>query len=211
MTREPTENLLLRAGHVQAWQVQRAAAHQRRAGGTVVEALIALGYVSEQTALTEVARELGVPYRDLSHLYVPPEIVALVPERLVRARKVFPIDVVAESRRGPLILATSAPHDLTVLDEVAFASELNVRPVLSSAADIERAIERYLGPAAKRAVPFAGDAPPRQPAVAVTPWRGGRMTSASWLSAPARPPEPARPANAAGPIADDWTRLRWTA
>ncbi|GEJ57457.1 hypothetical protein [Anaeromyxobacter diazotrophicus] len=206
MTREPTELVLLRTGHLQPWQVQRAQAHQRRAGGTVVEALIALGYLTEQAALTEAARQLGVPYRDLSHLYVPPEIVALVPERLIRARKVFPIDVAAESRRGPLIVATAAPQDLTVLDEVAFASELQVRAVLASARDVDAAIERYLGPAARRGIPLIADpAHARQPAVAAgrlgatNSWRGGPVAEAN--------PRP----TVADAIATDWTQLRWTA
>jgi hypothetical protein len=204
MTHEPTELVLLRAGHVQAWQVQRAQAHQRRAGGTVVEALVALGYVAERTVLAEVAQQLGVPYRDLSHVYVPPEIVALVPERLIRTRKVFPIDVAAESRRGPLIIATAAPHDLTVLDEVAFASELKVRAVLASTNDIEHAIERHLGAAAKRAVPLVAEPTrARQPAGAPAragasaAWRGGPVTSIAAAPAPAVP--------------YDWTTLRWTA
>jgi len=219
MTREPTELLLLRAGHVQAWQVQRAQAHQRRAGGTVVQALIDMGYLSEQTVLTEVALQLGVPYRDLSHLYVPPEIVALVPERLIRARKVFPIDVASETRRGPLIVATAAPHDLNVLDEVAFASDLLVRAVLASAGDIDRAIERYLGPAARRNVPLIADpAHARPPAGAsravdaTAPWRGSPMTQVSWLPVPDRLPDDAqRRASAADAVATDWTRLHWTA
>jgi type II secretion system (T2SS) protein E len=37
------------------------------------------------------------------------------------------------------------PQDLTVLDEVAFATGKTVEPVLTSQRDIQRAIERHLG------------------------------------------------------------------
>src|SRR3990172_9992986 len=67
-----------------------------------------------------------------------------VPEKLVRSRKVFPIALVSSSRRGPIVIATSEPQNLAVLDEVSFATGMKVKPVLASAGDIERAIDRHL-------------------------------------------------------------------
>jgi len=55
-------------------------------------------------------------------------------------------------RRSPVHVgagATSEPQNRVVLDEVAFASGMKVRPVLASEGDIIRAIERHLGPEVK--------------------------------------------------------------
>ncbi len=144
-SRLPIGQLLIQAGRIDGWQLQSALAHQRRWGGRLGEALVSLGFVSEPVLLAELSRQLGVPYLELGERYVPPAIVRLVPERLIRARKVFPIALATASRRGPLVVATSEPQNLTVLDEVTFASGMRVKPVLASARDIERAIDRHLG------------------------------------------------------------------
>lgn len=137
--------LLIQQGRIDSWQLQSALAHQQRWGGRLGEALVGMGFVSEPVVLAEVARQHGVPYLALGDRHVPPAIVRLVPERLVRARKVFPIALGSQSRRGPLVVATSEPQNLAVLDEVAFATGLLVKPVLAGDRDIERAIARHLG------------------------------------------------------------------
>jgi hypothetical protein len=48
---------------------------------------------------------------------------------------------------GQYLVATSAPQDLAVLDEVAFATGMRVKGALASDRDIELAIERHLRPA----------------------------------------------------------------
>lgn len=143
-SRLPIGQLLIQSGRIDGWQLQSALAHQRRWGGRLGEALVGLGFVSEPVLLAELSRQLTVPYIELGERYVPPAIVRLVPEKLIRSRKVFPIALVSSSRRGPIVIATSEPQNLAVLDEVSFATGMKVKPVLASAGDIERAIDRHL-------------------------------------------------------------------
>ncbi len=135
----------MQAGHVDVWQLQSALAHQRCWGGRIGEALVRLGFVTEPVLLAEVARQHGVPYVEIGERIVAPAIVRLVPEKLIRARKVFPIAYASQPRRGLLVVATSKPQDLAVLDEVAFASGKTVNAALASDRDVERAIERHFG------------------------------------------------------------------
>jgi type IV pilus assembly protein PilB len=143
--RLPIGQLLVQAGRIDPWQLQSGLAHQRRWGGRLGAALVGLGFVSEEDMLTEVARQLGVPYLAIGDRVVPRAVVELVPAKLMRARRIFPIALGTQSRRGPLVVATEEPQNLAALDEVGFATGLAVRSVLSSARDIERAIERHLG------------------------------------------------------------------
>jgi type IV pilus assembly protein PilB len=143
--RLPIGQLLVQAGHVDVWQLQSALAHQRCWGGRIGEALVRLGFLTEPVLLAEVARQHGVPHVEIGERIVAPAIVRLVPEKLIRARKVFPIAYASQPRRGLLVVATSKPQDLTVLDEVAFASGKTVNAALASDRDIERAIERHFG------------------------------------------------------------------
>ncbi len=143
-TKIPIGQMLLRAGRIDAWQLQSGLAHQRRWGGRLGDALVGLGFVSEPVMLEEVARQQGVLYVDLSARVVAPEIVALLPAKIIRARKVLPLALGQATRRGPLLVATSQPQNLEVLDEVAFASGYAVKPALASDRDLEKAIATHL-------------------------------------------------------------------
>ena len=148
---------LVQEGHIDIWQLQSALAHQRFWGGRIGDALVKLGFVSEPLLLTELARQLGVPYIEIGEREIDAAVVRLVPEKLIRARKVFPIAYAAKPRRGMLVVATARPQDLAVLDEVAFASGKIVKPALASDRDVEAAIERHLGkPGARPWAPAPG-------------------------------------------------------
>jgi hypothetical protein len=142
--RLPIGQLLVEKGHLDPWQLQSALAHQQRWGGRLGEAVASLGFLPERVVLAEVAAQLGVGYLESGERTVAPEVVALVPERLIRARRVFPLGVAPGGRRGTLVVATPEPQDLTALDEVAFATGMTVRAVLSSVRDVERLIARHL-------------------------------------------------------------------
>jgi hypothetical protein len=142
--RLPIGQRLIQQGRIDAWQLQSALAHQQRWGGRIGEALVGLGFLSEPVVLSEVARQLGVPYQELAGRWVAPEVVRLVPEKLIRQRRIFPVALAAQTRRGPLVVATAEPQDLAALDEVAFATGMVVKPVLASARDLEQLIARHL-------------------------------------------------------------------
>jgi type IV pilus assembly protein PilB len=154
-------------------QLQSALAHQRRWGGRLGRAIVNLGFVSEPTFLQALSEQLGTPFVVVGDRQVERSVLALVPEKLVRSRRVLPLARLAESRRGPLVLAVSDPGDLAVLDEIGFATGLAVRPVLAAEADLDQAIRRLYGggPEPRRREPIElpedtsplRGAPPRKP------------------------------------------------
>ena len=155
----PIGQILVERGYIDPWQLQSALAYQRSWGGPLGEALVALGFISEPVLLAEVARQLDVPYIHIGNRRIPDAVVRLVPEKLVRARKIFPVAFAWQGKRNQLLVITTEPQNLVALDEAAFASGKKVRAVLGSDRDIEQAIERHLGPApgASAARPMPGD------------------------------------------------------
>jgi type IV pilus assembly protein PilB len=101
--------------------------------------------MSEPVLLTEIGRQLGVPYVEIGDRDIDPAVIRLVPEKLIRLRRLLPIAYAPQPRRGLLVVATARPQDLAALDEVAFASGKVVKSALASDEDVERAIERHLG------------------------------------------------------------------
>lgn len=144
--------LLVEEGALEAHQLELALSHQRRWGGRLGRAIVHLGFLGEDQVLSAVGTQLGVPYVTLWDKVVPRDVLALLPERVVRGRRAFPIARLRETRRGPLVVALSDPADLAILDELSFAAGLEIRPVLASEEELDRAIELHLG-----SVP--GDAP----------------------------------------------------
>lgn len=143
MRRTPLGRMLVNDGRIDDLQLQRAINHQAQWGGRIGEALVSMGFVSEQVMLRTVARQLGVPFMEIGHRSIPPAIVQLLPERLIRQRRLLPVALLGPER-GPLVVAFSDPADLSAIDEAGFAAGMPIRPVLSGERDLERAIARSL-------------------------------------------------------------------
>ncbi len=144
MARVRIGEMLVQKGNIDAVQLQSALAHQRRWGGRLGHAIVQLGFMKERTLLETVGEQLGVPYCEIGDRPVPRRIISLVPEKVVRGRKVLPLELLGTGKRGPLVVALADPSDLGVIDEVAFATGMTVKPVLAAEFDLDRAIARHL-------------------------------------------------------------------
>jgi len=145
MARVRIGELLVSRGRIDDMQLRSALAHQQRWGGPLGRAMVSLGFVEEPALLALVGEQLDTPFVSLGERPVAREVLALVPERLIRSRKVLPLARLNETRRGPLVVACANPGDLAVLDEISFVTGLEVKPMLASEDDLDRAINRLLG------------------------------------------------------------------
>ena len=144
MARERIGEMLVARGAIDALQLASALSHQRRWGGRLGRSLVAMGFLREEAVLATVGAQLGVPVIELGDRAVPPAVLRLLPDRLIRARRVLPLGRLGPRRGGALVVATADPFDLRVLDEIAFAAGRAVRAVLAAEDDLERAIARLL-------------------------------------------------------------------
>ncbi len=143
MARQRLGEMLVQRGCIDAVQLQSALAHQRRWGGRIGRSIVQLGFMQESALLRNLGEQMGVPFVEVGDLQVPRDVLALVPERLIRTRKVLPVERGA-GRRGPLVVALADPSNLALLDEIAFATGMAVTPVIAAEAEIERALARLL-------------------------------------------------------------------
>jgi type IV pilus assembly protein PilB len=136
--------MLVQQGRLDGAQLESALAHQRKWGGRIGRAIVHLGFMREDSLLQAVGQQLNVPFVEIGDRFVPQHVLALVPEKLIRGRRVLPLARLSESKRGPLVVALADPANLVALDEIAFATGMQVKPVLASEADLEGAIARLL-------------------------------------------------------------------
>jgi len=144
MARTRIGELLVAQGRIDGLQLQSALAHQRQFGGRLGKAIVQLGFMEELALLEAVGAQLGVPLVEIGDRQIPRQVLALVPEKLMRARRALPLARLSEHRRGPLVVALADPGDLAAVDELAFASGLQVKPVLAADEDLDRALARVL-------------------------------------------------------------------
>jgi type IV pilus assembly protein PilB len=136
--------MLVQRGCIDAVQLQSALAHQRRWGGRIGRSIVQLGFMQEPALLRNVGEQIGVPFLEVGDLQVPRDVLALVPERIIRSRKALPVQRLGSGRRGPIVVAVPDPSDLAMLDEIAFATGMAVKPVIAAEAELDRAIARLL-------------------------------------------------------------------
>jgi hypothetical protein len=77
---------------------------------------------------------------------VPRSVWSLLPARWIRALGAFPIAVARGARRTTIVVAMAHPGDLAAIDDIAFATGMDVRVVAASREAIDRAIATHLGP-----------------------------------------------------------------
>lgn len=160
MARTRIGELLVSGGEIDSAQLDSALAHQRQWGGRIGQAMVRLGFLSEERLLVAVGAQLGAPFVVIGQRVVPPQVLSLVPKKLMLARRAFPLEKLAEHRRGPLVVAFADPADLPAVDELAFATGLEVKAVLAAEWDIEQALARHLGEAPGAGRPRSIDLPP---------------------------------------------------
>lgn len=141
--RTPIGEMLLSQGKIDPIQLTSALAYQRRWGCRIGHALVALGFVSEPEVLKTVGKQLDVPVVTIGDRIVLPYILRLIPERLIRAHRAFPMALLSEAPGGPLLVALSEPGNLFIVDELSFAAGMEIIPALASDLDIEQAIVRH--------------------------------------------------------------------
>jgi type IV pilus assembly protein PilB len=145
--------MLLARGHIDQHQLASALAYQKHSGGRLGRALVSMGFVTESKLLSTLAVQLSVPVVHIGDRTVPASVWRLVPEKLLRSRRVFPLEILSASKRGALLVALSEPDNLSLLDEIAFVAGRAVQPALAAEADIDRALARHLEPEDRRDEP----------------------------------------------------------
>jgi general secretion pathway protein E/type IV pilus assembly protein PilB len=110
-------------------------------GRPVHEILIERGFAKEEVVLSTLADEFGLELVDLTQATVAPEMLSVVPQRLVHRRNLMPLS----RENGTLVVATGNPFDISSLDELQTVTGLHVHPVLASPREISRLIKTHYG------------------------------------------------------------------
>lgn len=97
-----------------------------------------MGFASERDILKALAQRLQVEYVDTPLFQVELDVVKLIPEHLARKYGVVPLNL----KSGVITIATNDPLDFTCLEDLSIITGLEIKTVVSSTSEIDKAINR---------------------------------------------------------------------
>ncbi len=130
---------LLQDGWVTQEQIDLAVREAKRNGVMLGQMLISLGFITENVLARYLAEGTQTGMVDLSSIFIPPEILDLVPYEIASQFQILPL----EKKGGLLTLAMADPLNIVAVDTVESRTGLNVMAQTAAAQDMTEAIERH--------------------------------------------------------------------
>jgi len=107
-------------------------------GKSFARLLIEKNVVSEAKLAELLSHELGLPMIVLAKYRIEPEVAKMIPERLARQYNLIPLSKFGDR----LVVAMADPMNIFAIDDLKALTQVAIDPVLSSEAEIRRAIDQ---------------------------------------------------------------------
>ena len=144
--------ILIERGLIDSEQLDRAIEEQNRTGERLDHVLVRLGLVSSAAVLEVIGQQFALPIVDLDSIDVAPDVLELLPPKLVFKQRCVPIG----QTDGTLRVATCDPFELAAFDELRLLTGMNIELVLADERDIRKFIRTHYGVAGDTLDELAG-------------------------------------------------------
>jgi type IV pilus assembly protein PilB len=132
-------DLLIKSNLITRQDLKKAIKIQSEKGGRISQILVEEGAISEKDLMICLGQKLGIPPIDLSKYRIKPELVELIPERVVTHYQVIPVSKI----RNVLTVAMADPLNVFALDDLKNITGCEIKPIITTAQDIKEAINSY--------------------------------------------------------------------
>lgn len=139
-------DVLVAAGAITEEQLQEGLARQKETGRKLGNALVDLGFISNDMLITVLTTQLGIDYIELKGAKIEDKVIHMVPESMVTKYQAIPIEVDPDNP-NILKVAMADPMDIMAMDDIGLVTNLQVEPMLASEEGIKNAIDKYYGSA----------------------------------------------------------------
>ena len=141
MARQRLGEILVAAGVLKKEQVENALREQQRWGGQLGQILVGKNYITEESLVSALSRQLNIQIADLKGVRIPKEVVGLIPYDLAHDNQILAFRL--DGRM--LDLAMANPLNLGITDELRIRTKLNIRPYIAGASVIQNALRMNYG------------------------------------------------------------------
>lgn len=139
-------DVLVAAGAITEEQLQEGLAKQKETGRKLGNALVDLGFISNDMLITVLTTQLGIDYIELKGTKIEEKVIHMVPENMVTKYQAIPIEIDPDNP-NILKVAMADPMDIMAMDDIGLVTNLQVEPMLASEEGIRNAIDKYYGSA----------------------------------------------------------------
>lgn len=136
---------LIHLGLISQDQLRIALLEQKSSGKPLGEALLTLGFTTEEAMRGALADNLGEKAISLKGIVANPAALALIPKPLAKRHSLFPASL--DTRTNELVIASANPNDIVAVDQITalLAGGPRIHWRLASSAEILTAIEQFYG------------------------------------------------------------------
>jgi len=131
--------ILVERGVISRPKLEEVLTFQRGKGILFGEALVQMKLGTEEDVVQALTCQYGFPYLPLANYEIAPEVVATVPQNICKQYCLVPIDKIGRS----LTLAMANPLNVQALEDVEKVTDCSVQAFVSTATEINSAINRY--------------------------------------------------------------------
>ncbi|MBX3402067.1 MAG: type II/IV secretion system protein [Phycisphaeraceae bacterium] len=133
--------LLMDRGLISREQLEDALSQQQASGERLDRILVRMGLVDSERVLHVVGDQFHMPVIDLATVEVKPEVLQILPAKLVYRQNCVPIS----RENGTLRVATSDPFELPGLDELRLLTGCSIEVVLADDDELRNFIRAHYG------------------------------------------------------------------
>ena len=138
MAKKRFGDILVDGGLITETQLGQALKFGRENDIKLGQALVDLGFVTEEAVARTLSRQLQIPYVDLNKIVLDPEVVATIPENVARKNKVLAIG----KRPGEILVALADPLNIFAIDAVSAHINATLVPCVAMDSLLARAIDQ---------------------------------------------------------------------
>ncbi len=139
-------DVLVAAGAITEEQLQEGLAKQKETGRKLGNALVDLGFISNDMLITVLTTQLGIDYIELKGAKIEEKVIHMVPDNMVTKYQAIPIEIDPDNP-NILKVAMADPMDIMAMDDIGLVTNLQVEPMLASEEGIRNVIDKYYGSA----------------------------------------------------------------
>lgn len=143
-TRKRLGDMLVEANVITNDQLMEALAKQKESGSRLGEILVDMKFTDETEIAEAMAQQMKIPVAKIREAKLLPEVIALLPEDMVRKHNVIPFEL-DENNANILRVAMADPLDIIAVDDLSIITNMQIEVMAATPSDISYAIEKYYG------------------------------------------------------------------
>jgi len=136
---EKLKKILVGSGYIVEKDFDDALKSSQDQGRDVSDILIFRGLISEDSLGKLISENLNIPYADVRRLFIPTEVLNLIPEKLARTYRMIPFDF----KDKKIKVAMENPEDFEAIEFAKRQTGYEIEPYFARSEDISKALGQY--------------------------------------------------------------------